>query len=223
VLQEFDGDLVIGEEQALLETFQYQNFDLGAAVHGRFGGFGYTAGVFNGNGTDRPALTNGRSYAGRLTYALPTELPVALGAAISHREFRVSSAPALETRGGTAFEADLEIGRFRRPGLHLLAEVTLGDNLQQPDDEFLAAQGIVAWFRPLGSARKVEGIELAGRVSYGDPRRDTELDEGLLLTPGFNVYFNDRNRLMFNWDVFLTDDDRFEQQNALRAQAQVYF
>jgi hypothetical protein len=75
----------------------------------------------------------------------------------------------------------------------------------------------------LGSARKVEGIELAGRVSYGDPRRDTELDEGLLLTPGFNVYFNDRNRLMFNWDVFLTDDDRFEQQNALRAQAQVYF
>ena len=87
--------------KALLETFQYQNFDLGAAVHGRFGGFGYTAGVFNGNGTDRPALTNGRSYAGRLTYALPTELPVALGAAISHREFRVSSAPALETRDGT--------------------------------------------------------------------------------------------------------------------------
>jgi hypothetical protein len=37
-----------------------------------------------------------------------------------------------------------------------------------------------------------------------------------------NLYFFGRNRLMFNWDVFLAGD-RFENENALRAQAQFYF
>jgi hypothetical protein len=41
------------------------------------------------------------------------------------------------------------------------------------------------------------------RVSWGDPDGAVEGDEGVLLTPGFNVYFAGRNRLMLNWDVFV--------------------
>ncbi|HEY0672245.1 MAG TPA: porin [Longimicrobiales bacterium] len=221
VLQTFRGNTVIGEEQDLLDLFLYQNFELGATIHGKFGGLGYSAGVFNGSGWDRPDDTNDKSFAGRLTYKLPLSIPATIGAGVSHREFRTSSTPTITTRGGTAFEADLEVGAFRRKGLHLLAEVALGDNLQAPDDEFLGAQGILSFFQPL-DGQKIEGLELAGRASYGDPRRDIEGDSGLLLTPGINLYFFGRNRLMFNWDVF-NAGDRFETENALRAQAQLYF
>jgi hypothetical protein len=93
--------------------------------------------------------------------------------------------------------------------------------MQSPDENFLGAQGIVAYFLPL-VGKKLEGLEFAGRVSYGDPRGDVDEDEGLLLTPGLNLYFFGRNRLMFNWD-FWSAGDRFESENALRAQAQFYF
>lgn len=221
VLQRFRGSTVVGEEQELLDVFLYQNYDLGATVHGELGGFGYSVGVFNGTGWDRPDDTDSKSYAGRLSYRLPTELPVTLGGGVSYREFRVTNTPAIQTEDGTAFEADIEIGAFRREGLHLLGEVVLGDNLQDPDDQFLGAQAILAYFHPL-EGKKLEGLEFAGRASYGDPRRDIDDDEGLLLTPGVNLYFFGRNRLMLNWDVFTTSD-RFETESSLRAQAQFYF
>jgi hypothetical protein len=220
VMQSFGSLPVLSEEQDLLDVFLYQNFDLGAVVHGEFDGFGYSVGVFNGSGFDRPDDTDGKSFAGRVTYKLPTTWPVTLGAAVSHREFRVTNRPAIQTEGGTAFEADVEMGAFRKQGLHFLGEVVVGENLAQPDDDFLGAQGILSYFHP--TEGKVEGLEFAGRVSYGDARRDISDDEGLLLTPGVNLYFFGRNRLMFNWDVFLTSD-RFTTENALRAQAQFYF
>lgn len=221
VLQEFRGSLLVGEEQELLDAFLYSNFDLGATLHGTIGRFGYTVGAFNGAGGDRSDDNDAKSYAARLTYELPFVLPVTIGGAVSHREFRLATSPTIETRDGTAFSADLEIGEFRRPGVRFLGEVVVGDNLQDPDNDFLGAQGVVAYFLPLANTR-VQGVELAGRVSYGDPRRDVDLDEGLLLTPGINLYFFGRNRLMLNWDFFLTGD-RFDNENALRAQAQFYF
>lgn len=221
VLQTLGALPVLGEEQDLLDVFLYQNFDLGATIHGKFGQFGYTAGVFNGQGWDRAADTDGKSYAGRVTYTLSSELPVTLGAAASYRQFRVDNDPVIQTRDGAAFEADVEVGAFRREGIHFLGEVVVGDNLANSDEQFLGAQGILSYFHPL-SGKKLEGLEFAGRASYGDPRRDVEADQGMLLTPGVNLYFFGRNRLMFNWDVFLTSD-RFENENALRAQAQFYF
>ncbi len=221
VLQNFDGDLLIGEEQTLLDAFLYSNFDIGATLLGTIGDFSYTIGAFNGAGGDQPDDTDAKSYAGRLTYTLATDRKVTIGGAVSHREFRLSTSPAIETRSGTAYSADLEIGEFRKPGVRFIGEVVLGDNLQDPDNDFLAAQAVVAYFIPL-EHKRAQGVELAGRVSYGDPRRDVDLDEGLLLTPGINLYFFGRNRLMLNWDFFLTDD-RFDNENALRAQAQFYF
>jgi hypothetical protein len=221
VLQSFRGVPVVGEEQELLEVFAYQNYDLGAAVLGKFGPFGYTVGVFNGPGFDRPDDTSAKSYAGRFTYKLPSSYPVSFGGAFSYRETRLRQLPTIDERGGTAFEGDVEIGAFRKEGIHFLGEFVIGDNLQDPDEQFLATQGVVAYFLPL-SGPKLEGLEFAGRASYGDPRTDVDGDQGLLLTPGVNIYFFGRNRLMFNWDVFKTSD-RFDTENALRAQAQFYF
>lgn len=221
VMETFRGAVVLGEEQDMLDVFLYQNFELGATVHGKLGGLGYSIGVFNGAGWDRPDDTDEKSFAGRLTYKVPTKLPVTVGGAFSYREFRVTNRPAIQTEGGTAFEGDLEIGTFRRAGLRFLGEVVVGDNLQDIDEKFVGAQGIVAWFLPL-EGKKLEGLEFAGRVSYGDPRGDVDNDEGMLLTPGINLYFFGRNRLMFNWDVFTTSE-RFDSENALRAQAQFFF
>ncbi|HEY0810774.1 MAG TPA: hypothetical protein VGD49_11465, partial [Longimicrobiales bacterium] len=78
------------------------------------------------------------------------------------------------------------------------------------------------WFQPLSNPR-IYGVEIAARASYGDPLREVEEDEGLLLTPGVNVYFFGRNRLMFNWDLYMTSTRLGESENALRAQVQFYF
>ena len=216
----FQGTAVIPEEQNILDLFSYQNFDLGAAVLGNAGPVGYMAGVFNGPGSDRVDDTDGKSIAGRATVRLPVEAPFILGAGVSTREFRVRTTPSILTRSGTAFEVDLEYGEFRRPGLHIMAEGATGTNLAV-DETFTAGQFIAAWFQP--TAGRIEGWEIAGRIGYGDSNRDRFDDEALFLTPGFNIYFTGRNRLMLNWDVFLPSGDLFNDANAIRAQAQIYF
>ncbi len=222
LLSSFRGTAVLPEEQELLEVFGYQNFELGASLHGRAGSFGYTVGAFNGSGSDRPDDTNDKSYAARITYSLPIELPVTLGGALSRREYRVSTRPTIQTNAGTAYEVDVEIGAFRRTGLHVLGEVAFGDNLALDDERFLGAQAIAAWFQPIANSR-VDGVEVALRGSYGDPQRDLDDDSAWLLTPGLNVYFSGRNRLMLNWDVFAPASERFDGASAVRVQAQVYF
>ena len=220
-LSRFQGIVLPGEEQDLLEIQGYQSFDLGAAVHGSVGAFGYSVGVFNGAGFDRVDDTDAKSWAARATYRFGKSLPITLGAAASHRELRTQNRPAILTVDGTAYEADIEIGAFRRPGIHVLAEVTTGTNLGVDTANFFGAQAIAAYFVPFADER-FEGLELAGRISHGDPSDAVDDDDGLLLTPGINLYFHGRNRLMLNWD-FYQASERFSDQNALRAQAQFYF
>jgi hypothetical protein len=70
----------------------------------------------------------------------------------------------------------------------------------------VGAQAIASYFVATGGAR-IEGWEPVGRVSWGDPDRGVAGDEGLLLTPGMNLYFAGRNRLMLNWDVYMPRGD----------------
>lgn len=221
VLTPFRSGLLIGEEQDLLDQLGYQSYDMGAEVHGEVGRLTYAAGVFNGAGSDRLSETGVKAFAGRATLQLAKTKPLVVGVAASRRAFR-PLATSRDTRDGVAFEADLELGAFRRPGVHVLAEVSGGDNLAVDGSTFFGAQGVVSWFQPITHTR-VEGWEIAGRASWGDPRDNVEGDAGLLLTPGINLYFSGRNRLMLNWDVFLSESDRFREENALRAQAQIYF
>jgi hypothetical protein len=218
VLVGFGGDAILGEEQYLLDQFGYMGYELGAAAHGEIGQVSYEVGVFNGTGADARDRNDAKSYAGRLTWAAPTETPIAVGAGVSYHEFATASAaPAVD---GTAFEVDFELGDFRRDGLHVIAEATTGDNMAT-DESFLAAQAMASWFRP--TRGRVEGIEPLLRLGWGDPDREVDGDAAMLLTPGVSLYFAGRTRLQLNWDFFVPQGDRFETQHALRAQAQLAF
>jgi Phosphate-selective porin O and P len=219
VLGAFRGTTLLGEEHELLEQLGYLSYDMGVAAHGRLGDVTYDLGAFNGTGADRRDENSAKSYAGRLRWHIPTTTPLLVGAAASYHEVRLSAAdPAA---GGTAVELDVELGGFRREGVHVIAEAVVGDNLGA-DETFRGAQGIVSLFRPVTGSR-IDGIEPLGRISWGDPNSSIDGDEGLLLTPGINLYFQGRNRLQFNWDVFVPSGDRFETKHALRAQAQLAF
>lgn len=218
VLSRLDDEVVLGEEQELLDRMGYQGYDLGMAAHGMIGRLGWMVGLFNGTGPDARDETDGKGVSGRVTYRLATEVPITVASGVSYQEKAING-PV--TADGVAFEVDAEIGAFRRPGLHVMAEAVTGDNLAA-GERFAAAQAAATFFIPTNGAR-VEGVEPAGRISWGDPDRTIDGDEGLLLTPGINLYFAGRNRLMLNWDVFLPRGDRFETLHALRAQASVAY
>lgn len=214
ILVDVGGVPLIGEEQFILETIGYQGYDIGASLNGVVRRLRYEVGVFNGAGSDQRDDDDRKTVGARVSGVPSSRLPITLGAAaIHHSRFSPSE-------DGTAFEVFGEWGTFRAPGLHLLAELVGGGTLVV-DDSFIGAQVAAAWFQPLNG--RVEGVEPVGRVSYGDPRRDVEGDAGLLVTPGFNVYFFGRNRMSLNWDVWLPESDRFETGHALRAQAQLHF
>ena len=221
-LRTLQGDLVLGEEQALVTVMNYGDYDIGAAVEGAKAGFSWSVGMFNGTGADARDDNDSKTVAGRLTYTVPVEQSVRVGMAASRREL---SWPAVgqpaATRTGTAYEVDLELGGFRR-GLWLLAEAIRGTNLAT-EETMMGAQAQVAYFHGTGSDGPIEGLEPVARVSYGDPDDTVDGDAGTLLTAGANVYLIGRNRLMFNWDFYMPQGDAFASQHALRAQLNLYF
>jgi hypothetical protein len=218
-LSSLRGQLLIGEAYALLEAQGYLGYDLGMEVAGESGGLAWAAGVFNGTGADARDENDGKSVAARATYALSAATPVTLGGGWSRRELNFPMAASVETRAGNAFAADVEVGGFRR-GWWLVAEGTTGTNLVT-EQRFLGAQAALSHFVRTGGAR-VEGVEPVARVSWGDPDRTVEGDAGVLLTPGFNLYFLGRNRVMFNWDVFRPEGDT-GTQHAGRVQFNLHF
>jgi hypothetical protein len=217
VISMLRGVPLVGEEHDLLDMQGYLAYELGVSAHGTLGAFDYDIGIFNGTGPDRRDENDGKSFAGRVRWRAPSEVPIAVAASASYRELeQFVTGPMID---GTAYMVDLEVGAFRRPGVHLLAEAVAGDNLAA-DEMFQAGQAMLSLFRPVSNPR-LDGIEPVARVSWGDPNREVEGDEGVLLTPGFTLYFEGKNRLMFNWDVFVPSGDRFETRHALRAQAQL--
>lgn len=220
VLTSYRGTTLFGEEQYLLETLGYDSYDMGAALRGKLGSVGYEVGVFNGTGWDKTDENAGKSFTGRVTWTAPTAAPLRLGVGASRRDYLQTVSGVSITKNGTALEADLEYGAYRRPGLWLLAEMAGGKNLV--DGDFRGAHAVGAYYVPTG-AERVEGIEPVFRVSWGDPNTDKENDAGLLLTPGLNLHFFGRNQLMVNWDWYLPQGNVFRNENAVRAQVQLFF
>jgi len=216
VLTRIAGTPVLGEEQDILGMFGYMGFDVGASVRGQQGAFGWEAGLFNGTGPDALDDTDGKAWAGRLTWKAPVEMPVRVGVSASGSERALD---ALTVVDGTAFAVDVEVGAFRRPGVHLLAELASGTNLVSRE-RFLAGQTMAAWWVP-AHRQRLEGFELTGRASWGDPDRTVAGDEGVLLSPGFNLYFGGQTRFMVNWDAYVPGGARFRTQSALRVQTQL--
>jgi hypothetical protein len=221
VLSRLRGRVLLGEQQDLLDGLGYHGYDIGAAVYGTRGPFRLQAGLFNGQGADQLDETGRKSAAARVLYRLPLPVPVTLGGATSFRELTTTATAGAPALAGWAHSVELEVGAPRRPGANLLAELVTGENLGT-GGRFMAAQGIASWYAALDGGR-YEGVEMVGRVSWGDPRREVAGDDGLLLTPGVNLWMSGRNRLMLNWDVFLPGGGQFARHGALRAQAQINY
>lgn len=208
------------EHYQLLEENVYLGRELGAQVHGAIGPLGYAVGAFNGSDQNNRDTNADKSYAGRLTLK-PFAAPFEIGAGASFRDVPADTGTGPYTEHGLAVELDVLWGGFRRPGLSLVAEVMQAENFET-GDPMIGGQAILSWFVPVAHVR-VEGVEPLFRASYGDPSIDFEQDAGLLVTPGVNLYFEGRNRLMLNWDYFMPELEARDPEHSIRAQLQLFF
>jgi hypothetical protein len=213
---------VPGETHWLLDESGYLGRQIGVMAHGDAGGLGWAAGIFNGEGTNTREDEGSKAYVGRLSYQLNDPLMVA--GAVS-----VQPTGVFDTNGDeitvTAFSVDAEWGEFRGDGLHVMAEVMFGENplliTGADPSNMMGAQVATAWFMPRDG--RIEGWEPVFRVSWADPDTDTNDDEGMLLTPGVNMYFSGRNRFMVNGEAYVPSATDVDTQFGLVAQFQVYF
>ncbi|MBW3552358.1 MAG: OprO/OprP family phosphate-selective porin [Gemmatimonadetes bacterium] len=220
-LEEYLGALP-GDAHTLLDEGRYLGRDIGVVVHGEAGRVGYAGGVFNGSGPNAREELGSKAYAGRL--ALGVTEAVVVGAAVS-RQPTGRDGPDGDELIGTAWAIDAELGGFREPGMHLMAEVMGGDGpALTPGAEMprmLGAQAAAGWF--VQRTGRVEGVEPVLRVSWGDPDTDADSEAGALITPGVNLYFTGRNRLMLNGDLYVPSQDGLDTQYGVLAQLQIYF
>ncbi|UCC74472.1 MAG: hypothetical protein JSV86_07930 [Gemmatimonadota bacterium] len=155
-------------------------------------------------------FSEGKSFGGRLEYRGDK---LRVGANAAAHDF-ANDSTLDEVDYGFAYGADLEWGSYTS-GLHVQAGITAGDNWRDLDTDgdptfFWTTQGIVTYKIPVSNNRFVEAIEPVGRVSYADldaEATDEQINEGLLLTPGFVVYFIGRNKVALNVDIFAPGDD----------------
>lgn len=212
---------VPGETQSLLEGSGHVGRQIGVMAHGQAGRLGYAAGVFNGEGANTLETSGTKAYAGRLTYGVRD--PLVLGAAVSVQPTRPFDNAAVTQ--GTAIGVDATWGGFRREGLTVMAEAMMGDNALRAvagdPATMRGVHGTAAWFAP--RVGRVEGIEPVLRLSWADPDTGVDDDHGTLLTPGLNLYFSGRNRLMVNGDVYVPGQDELDTEFAVVAQLQLHF
>jgi hypothetical protein len=209
-----DGQALTADEQALLDAFGYQGYAIGAAIRGEAGRLGWEAGVFEGPTGRRDDGGRRGGAAARATFEAAPGLR--LGAAVSHSRLSFDEV----TRDGTVGGVDLALNEPGEPGPGFLAEAVFGRGAGSGTD--IAGAHVITWLhQPLRG--RFTAVEPVLRASFGDSDVDTADDAGMLLTGGLNVYMGGRNRLMVNWDVYASQDERVGTESALRAQAQVYF
>jgi hypothetical protein len=207
--------VIMGEHYQILTGLLYSGRDIGAAFHGRLGVLGFGVGIFNGEGADRRDVNDRQSVAGRVTLGPWRTVPVSLGGGASYRETAGNT-------HGLALEADAELGSAQASGLRLLLEVAVGENLALADENFIGAYGLVR-YRIERQGPRLRAVEPAVRVSYGDPARGRDGDEGWLVTPGLSLVLPAGTRLSLNWDAYLPGAETLSRASAWRAQAQVAF
>lgn len=221
----------------VLEALAYAGRSVGVQVLGDLDGplpVTYAAGYFTGALSEEGGDADIRQLAGRVTVA-PID-GLALSVAATSRAFSASDPvglgpdgalgadPTGETRRGAAFAVDAEVGSNGAPGFHAVAEVAVGTINPFTDARFRTAQGWVDYRIPLGGAL-LTAVQPLVRVSVADVDAPSALapSDGVLLTPGVNLYGAQGTRLMLNLDVFYPSADGADVLSAFRAQAQVAF
>ena len=205
----------------LTDKLEYSDRDLGLRLQGSLSDrLSYQASLTNGTGLGGDE-NGAKSPAGRLVFALTDRIRLGVNAA-AHDYVGDEG----DTEYGAAWGGDLEVGSFEAPGLHLQAGVVGGDNWKVRDDAgeaaaFLTAQAILSYHRPTGSSGLVQAVEPLARISWADPDTEVDDDGGLLLTPGFMVFFARRNKIGANVDIY--SPDQGDTEWSLKVQSYFYF
>lgn len=227
--------------------FRVSDRDIGVQAHGTAPGTGfeYWLGVFNGRGpADDADVNSAKQVVGRAQYSLEVgpSLPLAVAVAGASTDLPFTGAgdqpgvPASGARYGN-WELWAELGDFT-PGPHVQVGVVLGDNPLEDeaggtpdpagteDVEFAAMrawQVVGAYRMALPDTELLASVEPALRVTRAEPNADVEDDETWGFTPGVNLYFHGRNRLMLNWDVVSFAGDGPDTTSSFKAQFQAHF
>lgn len=206
------------------EQLQLSSLDVGALLQGESAGgrVGWLLSVTNGAGPNRREENGAKSFSGRFElHPSKGEVTVGLNAGLHDFPNDVTG----EDTYAPAAALDVEVGNFTR-GFHLQAGVMTGENWLNLDaagdgSRFLAWQGIATYRVPVEGSKRVQAVEPVGRVSWGDPDRDSATDGGLVVTPGLVVHFQGRNKLGANVDVWRPQSGHTVW--GLKAQTYLYF
>lgn len=201
------------DEYEIVHALEYSDRDVGVQVMGEPAwlplGLSYQAGVFQGPLHNEVGNVASYQYAGQLR-ARPIA-PLEVGGAWSSRHFVRGTPGSADYRleRGHAFELDAELGSFA-PGFHLIGEVAFGDADATRDADFLGAH-LWAAYRTEPISSTISAVEPVLRISRGQVDDVAALGTDVLLfTPGLNVHFGGRNRIMVNYDIFRPDGGGLE-------------
>lgn len=216
----------------ILEELAYAGRSVGVQVLGETDalpvGITYAVGYFSGALGEEGPPADIDQFAGRVQVEpLPSLLPSAIvGVAYTNRVFGDAETGASERGGGVAL--DLQVGTYGEPGPKLLAQYAFGTFDPFRDRDFRSLQAWGAWRFAVAGRPYLEGVEPLFRVSWGDLEGDFSTSalrgtDGVLLTPGVNLYAASGTRLMLNLDVFLFADDADRTPTSFKAQLQFAF
>lgn len=206
----------------LISSLGYGDRDLGLRVVGDLpGSFAprYLVGVYNGPVQDLAGGETTLQWVGRLE-ASPLD-GIDVGVAYSHRDFVDGFG---DVDGGGAFLADVEYGGpTPAPGIHLVAQASLGDFDPHTDRDFVGAQLWTSYLFPgSGVIEVIEPLIRVGTLGIDDLVGAPGRQGGVLFTPGFNFYLGGLNRVMVNYDIFSPEGDG-DTESSFKVQFQVSF
>jgi hypothetical protein len=186
------------------EQLELSSLDVGVLLQGEShsGAVEYLVSFTNGTGDNAREDNDAKSFSGRLAWKPVPGLKLGANAGLHDYANPVTG----DDEHAPAVAFDVEVGDFEE-GLHVQAGVLTGRNWRNLDvsgqeSRFLTWQAIASYRFPLAGAGLVQAVEPVGRVSWGDPDRDTAADGGLLFTPGFMVHFEGRNKVAANLDAW---------------------
>ena len=232
------------ELYGVLEALAYAGRSVGVQVLGDVPGLpvglAYAAGYFTGSTGEEGTDADIRQLAARVQVSPVPGLGV--GLAVTNRAFgrddpadlgpdgAMGARPTGETQRASAVALDLTLGDYGQPGLHGLVELATGTLDPFTDDTFRAVQGWVA-YRLGGLGGQTGGalvaVEPMLRVSAADAQGPLDRADGVLVTPGLNLYGARNARLALNADVFLASDSELGGDRdalfAFRSQVQIAF
>jgi len=219
--------------------FNLSDRDIGLELNGSTedGLFTYWVGAFTGDSDLRFQDSNSqKQFMGRVQFRLDVgDLPLKLGgAAAATDEGYETELEGLKSEYYYDFELFGRLGDFYG-GPHLIASYVFGDNPRQSsiglpidlpagDDfaNFQAWEAAALWYFG-ADFLGIEGVEPVFRISYGDPNTDIRDDGGWGFTPGLNLYFYKRNRLVMSWDFASWEESGIRGENSFKAQLQFHF